>query len=207
MNSFASIATSVCPRRASSLELRMCPDVYVSRPEDLLHPDEANLRLPVQERASDRCVILVLESPHKDEFMGTPNPAKGQTGKFIAKYLRSVAGLESVGELPLVLINAVQYQCSLGEKPSGGWRDEVFMAYWNQGGRIDFTLRLRAVFRAGDILVCCCTRGDARDPKAHLRQRVYEAMQSAVPHTDILRRNHPCTWNIGRNRRYNWKAV
>lgn len=207
MKSFEAIAASVCPGRASSLELRTCPDVYVSKAADLLQPDQSGLRRKASERPESRCLLLVLESPHKDEFTGEPSPAKGQTGKFIVNHLRSVAGLESAGELPLVLINAVQYQCSLGEKPSGGCRDAIFMAYWDKGGREQFTQRLREVFRAGDILVCCCTRGGSRDPKAHLRQRVYEAMQSAEFNADILLRNHPCTWNIGRNRRYAWNAI
>ena len=206
MNNFPTIASSVCPTRAKNAELRACPDIYVNSAGDLVAPDEMNLRKPADQRSAQRCVILVLESPHKSEFRGVPSPAKGTTGRLIAKNLHNVLGLEEAAALPLILINAVQYQCSLGEVPSF-CRDAVFAAYWEHAGRDQFVQRLNKLYRHGDILVCACTRGNVSAPKDQLRQRVWEAMCSLKLETDTRRRNHPCTWNIGRNRAHVWNAV
>lgn len=186
-------------------ELRACPDIYVSSAGDLVAPDAMNLRRPADLRPDQRCVILVLESPHKAEFKGEPSPAKGATGRLIAGNLHKVLGLEEAA-LPLILINAVPYQCSLGKVPSI-CRDAVFAEYWEHAGRDQFVQRLSKIYRPGDILVCACTRGNVSAPKNQLRQRVWEAMCSLKLDAEIHRRNHPCTWNIGRNRAHVWNAV
>lgn len=206
MKSFAAIAASVCPARAGAVESRACPDVYVSSAGDLVHPDESGLRMPAAQRPQRKCVVLVLESPHRAEFVGMPSPAKGTTGKLIARNVHRVFGLEEAADLPLILVNAVQYQCSLGEVPSV-CRDSVFVSYWEHAGRDQFVQRLRDLYVPGDLVVCACTRGNLRSRKGQLRQRVWEAMCSLIPETQILRRNHPCTWNVARNRAHEWNTV
>lgn len=205
MSNFATIVSSVCSTRALNAELRACPDIYVSSAVELLSPDEMNFRKPADLRPDQRCVILVLESPHKAEFKGKPSPAKGTTGRLIAENLHKVLGAEEAA-LPLILVNAVPYQCSLGEVPSL-CRDAVFTAYWEHAGRDQFVQRLGKIYRPGDIMVCACTRGNISTPKNQLRQRVWEAMCSLKLDSDIHRRNHPCTWNIGRNRAHVWNAA
>lgn len=62
-------------------------------------------------------LILILESPHIFELNTKSNgPAKGTTGRLIRKKLHEVSRNIKFKnkDLPLVLMNAVQYQCSLG---------------------------------------------------------------------------------------------
>ena len=70
---------------------------------------------------------MVLESPHVDEFIGNIGPAKGFTGDMIRNFLHEVINLQDVDGFGLVLINAIQHQCSLGTSTSAH-RDKIFRA-------------------------------------------------------------------------------
>lgn len=205
LNRFKAIASSVCPKCYESCDLQFCPDVYVSRAADL-NRDDMGFRRPVVERPARSALLLILESPHKDEFKGVPSPAKGSTGRLIARHLHNVVGLENAADMPLILINAVQYQCSLKKTPTLH-RDAVFEKCWEDFGRDDFIQRLGAIYRPRDILVCCCTKGHFKGPKLHLRQRVWEAMQSLNLETEILCRSHPCSWYSSQRRQDVWRPV
>lgn len=206
MNRFKAIASSVCPQCVKSCDLQVCPDVYVSHAADLILPDNMGRRRPVSERPTQRAVLLILESPHKDEFKGVPSPAKGNTGRLIARHLHNVVGLENTADMPLILINAVQYQCSLKEKTTRH-RDAVFEKCWDDFGRDDFIQRLRTIYRPGDTLVCSCTKGYFKDPTRHLRQRVWEAIQSMNLTVKTLPRSHPCSWYSSDRRKDEWRPV
>lgn len=98
----------------------------------------------------DGLLIMVLESPHKDEFKEGKAiaPAQGTTGENIGKYLerqhRHLPSLARVasGRYRLVLMNAVKYQCSLGVSPTSLFRDLVFRQVWERFGKEDFVGRL-----------------------------------------------------------------
>jgi hypothetical protein len=183
-------------------DVRRCPDVYVGT-IDKLSTESAEgcgiLRFAAGERSTTRpdapCLLLVMESPHVDEFDASkgdyvPWPANGKTGQAIQKRTPKLAvdlGLPS--EAGLILLNAIPFQCSLGSqdtpasgsKPSVNWRkrrDEVFRQVWNSGGRELFLDRLRSWHCRGDTLVNACTRGRSGKP---LRDLVEEAI-----------RTHPC---------------
>lgn len=76
-----------------------CPNQIVGRIGDLSSGADFPLRINVEEvrKRSGSCVILILESPHKDEFVvdakGVLNPigpARGRTGSLIRSFfLRS----------------------------------------------------------------------------------------------------------------------
>lgn len=180
----------------------MCPDQYVG----LIADNKANgallRRQPASMRSTDRAVLLVLESPHTKEFEGDLGPARGPTGANIARFIEEVPGLADVGRLPLLLVNAVQYQCSLGKKTIR-YRDRVFRAVWENGGREDFASRIRAIYRTGDLVVCSCTKG-AMTGRDELRRLVYGALCDALPAAIVLRRSHPAKWNIEKNRNLKW---
>lgn len=140
-------------------------------------------------------VILVMESPHTAEFEknGTPiGPANGPTGVNIRRLLQRVLGkARPVNEnSELVLMNAVQYQCSLGELPKQH-RDAVFLAVWSTGGKEDFRKRLKDVFRQGDLVINACTRGKTTPP---LRDMVKEVIDEVVgAHWSTA---HPSSWML-----------
>ena len=117
-------------------------------------------------------IIIVLESPHIAEFDPVTKcgigPCRGKTGLNIAKYLPSILMNNSVGlslgykEYDLVIVNAIQYQCSLGEETKL-YRDAMFLYYWEQSEvREDFKKRLnfaRSKY-AESIVINCCTNGE-----------------------------------------------
>ena len=189
------------------LETRKCPDQFVGKIPDLCHGKPFPVRLPVNERPkNDHCVILVLESPHSDEYVSkrggpaVPCPANGTTGQNICSYL---GGLQEPHHLTsgLILMNAVQFQCSLGVG-TDVFRDDVFRGVWNGSGRSDFIGRLRNCYLDGDMILNCCTKGGADHDGLFLRDLVDVAIAEATPTAPVTRLSHPSYWlgKIGRER-------
>ena len=66
-------------------------------------------------------IVVVLESPHKDEFNNqnfpNGNPALGKTGEMLQKYFENILR-KNISYLPdnyrVILMNSIQFQCSLG---------------------------------------------------------------------------------------------
>lgn len=183
---------------------RCCPDQYVGEIAAIEAANAFAARLPVADRPEGQAVVLVLESPHIDEFVDQPGPAKGPSGRHIVRFIRQVRGLEQTGKRSLLLVNAIQYPCSLGARPQVD-RDKVFSALWAQGGRDNFMGRMRDAFRAGDMVVCACTKGMTAGP-SELRHRVHDAIRQALPEVTPLRRIHPSKWNMPTKRGHEWPA-
>ncbi|WP_264403249.1 hypothetical protein [Vibrio owensii] len=113
-------------------------------------------------------LVLVMESPHKDEFDSNNQflgPAIGTTGDNIEEYIGNVInnivdlGIEMHGQYELVLMNAVTFQCSLGFSTEY-FRDLTFVGIWFDGGRDDFKNRIQKLnLKSDDIVINCCTKG------------------------------------------------
>lgn len=176
--------------------------VYVSCPDQCvgtlaaLHGASDFCRSDLKAVPSQNRVILVMESPHKAEFEnGMPiGPANGPTGVNIRNLLRQVLlSVVPVSEnSQLVLMNAVQYQCSLGESTKIH-RDAVFQEVWRQGGKDDFRKRLSGIFSCerGDLVINACTRGNSRES---LRDMVKEVIDGVVG--EHWRTAHPYSWKL-----------
>jgi hypothetical protein len=143
---------------------------------------------------------MIIESPHVQEFVGEPAPAKGNTGRLIRKWIKSVCGTQ-YGSYGLVLVNAIQHQCSLG-MPTKCFRDEVFETIWSQYGEQEFIARLKKLHRKGDMVVNCCTRGNLLGRE--LRHAVQRAIKNANIGCNPMRRTHPSSWYSEKNRNYVW---
>lgn len=205
MIDFPKIARRHLRGRRAALEERRCPDQYVGVISEIEQEGDFTCRVPAAQRPRNlSCVLLVLESPHTSEFEGRPGPAKGTTGKRIIRYLREVPGLRDKRDFGLLLVNAVQFQCSLGLRTSEV-RDAVFLDAWVNGGSTDFASRLQMLYRDGDLVVNCCTRGNSRTAASHLRAQVQPTVASVLPPgTEVLRRNHPAGWHSPKNRTREW---
>ncbi|SDY27640.1 hypothetical protein SAMN05444383_13010 [Myxococcus xanthus] len=192
-----------------------CPDQYVA---DLGQPPLTFLRRPASEAPSALApVILILESPHFEEYgdRDHPVPASGRTGDGIRAHLyralELLEGAEST-ELdgrPLILANAIQYQCSLGgsEKPgipTEFHRDSVFERMWNlasKAARTHFRKRLKSYVGAhqpfspnhleGYVVINACTKGKLERP---LRCMVEDVVRAALPCKSHVTVEHPCNW-------------
>lgn len=196
---FITIAKSIIEQRAKEpVEVRLCPDQYVGKIDEF--NDSFPLRVSVEQRPENtKCLIMLLESPHKEEFKVVPSPAKGTTGDLIRKHILNVKDLSVYSEYGLILINAIQNQCSLGYSTEC-YRDEVFISVWNNGAKEIFIDRLKNVYREGDVIVNCCTKGKIK------KQELRKLVQDSIPRDlgKVLRRTHPSSWYSPKNRNSEW---
>lgn len=204
---FNAIASRMTGEPCERIERRSCPDQYVGSIADIRAIQEFPLRHPVSERPPDqRCLVLVLESPHIHEFAGEPAPANGRTGTNISKMLPEDPQVSTLVGYGLVLINAIQYQCSLGHQPAR-FRNKVFVATWNAGGKESFKARIASLYRTGDQVMNCCTKGTTKARCPQLRMLVHAAIGEALPHVNILRRTHPSSWCSPTQARRVWEQL
>jgi hypothetical protein len=131
-----------------------------------------------------------MESPHIAEFSNSPGPAQGKTGVHIRKHITDIIVGLNANSSELILVNAIQYQCSLGRE-THYHRDEVFRRFWKEYGRKDFEERLKQVYHAGDVLLNCCT---GSHPIKGLRQLVTTAIQDSLGMVQLHSGPHPYSW-------------
>jgi len=159
-----------------------------------------------------KTIVIVLESPHKDEYMRDVSqpiaPAQGSTGSNIQGYLDCVLRkcralcdeLEDEGTR-VVLSNPIQFQTSLESVIRwSDWhrvRDAVWGALWNRPV-VRNKFRERLVGYSPDIIVNACT-GNTRKAqistflaKAFRGARRYEADHPAIWHRQDRRRMSRC---------------
>jgi len=201
---FEEIAKAVLLEKvAKPIEARRCPDQYVGVIAQFSSSADFPERVPVECRPSDvKCVIMILESPHIKEFSDSLGPAKGQTGKRIREKFLEVKGLSEYINYGLILMNAVQNQCSLGSS-TGCYRDDVFVTAWKNGAKENFIHRLNTTFQIGDVIVNCCTKGNMKNNE--LRRLVQQSIPSDKG--EVFRRTHPSSWHSEKNRSSQWKLA
>ncbi|MFT5716750.1 MAG: hypothetical protein ACI9T7_000928 [Oleiphilaceae bacterium] len=130
-------------------------------------------------------IIILMESPHDDEFDKSNKfigPANGGTGEKISMHLSAainiihdISPIEN-GDYDLVLMNAVSFQCSMGFS-TGYFRDLTFIGLWFDGGERNFIKRLNNFsLTKKDIIISSCTAGSHKYFKQTLgRKRFDEA--------------------------------
>jgi hypothetical protein len=203
---FEQIAGNVAPMAGPTFEGRACPDQYLGLLSEIIVKPQFPQRLNSSQRIEHPCLVMILESPHVDEFIGEPGPAKGFTGDMIRKFLPEASDLNMAMGFGLVLINAVQYQCSLGAVTSM-YRDQIFRAVWTQGGRENFVARLQAILRPSDIVMNCCTKGSDVGLNKPLRSLVDASLRAHFPDLQVLRRMHPASWREKSMRGLAWREA
>lgn len=190
---FVRIASEAIPSYEGQIESRCCPDQYMGILGQILGSQIFPEAMSALMRPNSPCIIMVLESPHIDEYIANPGPAKGFTGEMIRLHLQKALPIKQIGEYGLILMNAIQYQCSLGVT-TDLFRDRVFRASWGLGGRESLGYRVERLFRHGDILVNCCTKGKDYEVNTPLRQMVEGELRRALPGVRSIRRLHPSSW-------------
>lgn len=190
---FPRIASEVIASSSRLIESRSCPDQYMGSLSQILGRQTFSERSLATMRPNSPCIIVVLESPHVDEFIGDLGPAKGFTGEMIRMHLHKALPLGNISAYGLIVMNAIQYQCSLGVS-TDLYRDRVFRAAWNHGGRESLGARVEQLFRHGDILVNCCTKGKDYQVETPLRMLVERELRRVLPGVRSIRRLHPSAW-------------
>jgi len=123
-------------------------------------------RKEVSDKTEKKRIVLILESPHTKEFKTPIGPAKGKTGKNIGAKLGEVFKefkknpLISDTTYDLILMNAIQFQCSMGLPPRF-YRTIGFIGIWFDFGMKNFEKRLHDLnLNNNDIVINCCTIGN-----------------------------------------------
>jgi len=184
------------------IEERICLDRYVGIVSEMNAQNRFHYFDLSERPESIPCIILIMESPHIQEYIDIVAPAKGRTGGYIRTKFNSVVGFDRYSEYGLILMNAIQYQCSLG-KPTTQFRDEVFKFAWNEVGESNFRFRLRNTILENDVVVNCCTKGHY---VPYLRTLVQSAIENELQNdmNRILNRTHPSSWFSLNNRNFEW---
>lgn len=161
LNSLSSVLkfyrAKLCPIESRFFNSSVCPDIQVGDIEiknkkiidkDIFFEFERRITrdLEIQNDWEHKTIVVILESPHKNEFLGNEiQPAKGITGKMLQRYFVEVAEQSHLcdGKYRIVLMNSIQYQCSLGHTPDM-YRDHIWLSLWfNEKMSENFTKRLK----------------------------------------------------------------
>lgn len=144
-------------------------------------------------------IVLILESPHIDEFAGKIiAPAMGRTGEHCFRYFDKLFGKSRLAshiskrkQYDLVFVNSVQYQTSCGASPltnkvNKQRRDVNWMAIFNGGSSEDLLKRLAAL---NPVLVLnLCTKSTMG-----LQAAVEATVKSKYPQ-NYTTGDHPFNW-------------
>lgn len=156
-------------------------------------------------------IVLLLESPHKDEYEnGDPNfpiaPAQGATGRNIEKYLgcslnKSEEMADEIGDnARFIIANPVQFQTSLWTIHKGSltaghcWqtlRNAVWKTLWNEP-QIQDEFRCRLQSYKPNIVLNCCTGGEKG-----LRGQVQSVLFKFNSGAQLYKADHPASWKKG----------
>ena len=187
-----------------------CPDQYVGiikskenwrnfgKRTDIFKKRTSKTQIKI---AEDKIFLLILESPHTDEFDKNNEaigPANGKTGRHIRKYICDIFG-DGYQGYHLVLMNVVPFQCSLcvGTKH---FRDDVFKKIWHENGKDFFVDRLTELFKSkpGNFIIAnCCTKGYSK------KEPLYKCVSTAIESIRLpyIQLDHPSiTWNTKKAR-------
>ena len=127
-------------------------------------------------------IVVILESPHINEYNYKdstgeillripPMPAMGTTGLKLQKdFIDTANNLLKDGCYDVILMNAIQYQCSLGENPNEN-RDRIWLKMWLEEER-DKNLIKRLEEYKPDIIFNLCTEGDHKNDKMCKRNSI-----------------------------------
>ena len=169
-------------------------------------------------KESLKTIVIVLESPHKDEFLNNDSVgvAVGKTGENLFHWLPQVLlnyvpceveettakakyhGAKDIesGIYAIRIVNAIQYQCSLGEDTEK-YRDDIFSKLWDSSMvQNDFIDRLEKSHP--DIIINCCTKGNYKksEEEKELRRKVQNVIDSQNYDTLILKAAHPSSYHF-----------
>lgn len=148
-------------------------------------------------------IVIVLESPHKNEYnTDFRHPAIGSTGNNLNNYFKGLLDtlnntIQNNTKCHVYLMNAIQYQCSLGYHTSI-FRTEIFNSMWKHHKKDeDFLDRLKDFYP--NIIINLCTKTD------NLQDIVQEKINEFVNNNktiSLYKGTHPSSWNLDPQNRY-----
>lgn len=200
---------------------QMCPDQHVCKIENIqndyfdlekrknIFTDGTSTVIENNIPDAENIFLLILESPHRDEFYakdvkdkngtiihhkGEPiGPANGPTGTNIREHIAEI--FPDFSNYHLVLMNAIPFQCSLGVIPEH-FRDDVFNVAWNDeniGARF-FEKRLKNLLdkleKKNVVIVNACTKDnkDNSKKKNGRKNNVTEIIKNLIESKTVVKK-------------------
>lgn len=191
-----------------------CPDIYAGEIDDgvmtdiFFNPSDRKNKqhlLPPDRNPSFKTIVIILESPHLDEYKDHSfiNPALGKTGENLQNYFKKLINALAIsehdlnnGQYRIILMESIQYQCSLGIKPlNQKIRDLVFSEIWNlQNKNGEFPTKLDFISRLAsympDVILNLCTT-----PSNNFVQKEIEQYLKIYPSVKLYIGYHPSSWH------------
>ncbi len=155
---------------------------------------------------SMRKIVILLESPSNEEYMaqgdfGDTARCWGKTGDNIRNNFIAIINNENSfsvikdalklcnkdEEFSVLAVNAIRYQCDIGNPGGGKNTRNIFCKLWDERGfKEDLTERLNII--KPDLIINCCTKEISKkiDLTTYLNNKFKgEALESS---------HHPCVW-------------
>ena len=227
---FNSIANDLnVPNSKNNFSNQLCPDQYVGEiiynaaiqewawAANYICTNQAGrMNIDYTGVGYKNCILIILESPHFDEYDTNTHqakgPAMGLTGKLFEKHFLSIINGINNNNLVLdkdltyniIFVNSVQYQASQGMKPlNPSIRDKNWLDFWYQGFNADLCKRVRE-YGFETIVINMCTYGQNM-----LHNRVQGVLRCGYRKHEMNMSNlhqsyHPSTWWI-KSRRKIWR--
>ena len=121
----------------------------------------------LQDNKEEKIILIVLESPHKNEFKGIDGhiaPAIGKTGKYLNDYFNNIIKDKlGDGKYKVILSNAIQYQCSLGVN-TNIFRDRIWIKLWLMEDFDKYFIKRLEKYKPDAIINLCTKGGHEKDP-------------------------------------------
>ena len=154
---------------------------YFSAEERIKHLGDCNIenliKLRKKETSNNKRIVVILESPHKEEYkflnlykaIKLPQlpsmPAMGHTGtKLQENFINSVKVFLKDGCYDIILMNGVQYQCSLGDD-TDKHRDRIWLKMWLEEEKDKDLIRRLEEYKPDIIFNLCTNGGHKKDEK------------------------------------------
>jgi hypothetical protein len=124
---------------------------------------------------TDHIIVFILESHHENKFKNGRSIDPLKNGNQYFKYINDLISKSSNFKIYntyiyfIYLMNAIQFQCSLGLEPTY-YRDYIFLYYWyNLYNKNNFEDRLLSFCQSNttkiDYIINCVTNGDHKNTK------------------------------------------
>ena len=144
-------------------------------------------------------IVIVLESPHKNEYDASGNaigPAQSTTGRLFNLKFTSMVSNSTIADAisldthDVIMVNAVQYQCSLGNplntRANRAIRDQIWLNCLSGGCAQDLIYRIDAIDPM--CVINLCTKG-----VSNLQDTLSPLISGFGIYTYG---SHPSTWNF-----------
>ena len=203
VDKFCKIAKDVNRRFIKDIETRVCPDILAGCNGNFHFSKEERENVGSSELLTDnyneyQTIVIVLESPHIKEYSEQnrfcPTPAVGRTGTNLQRHFnqdiifKKSKTLNKDENYRVILMNTIQYQCSLGVTTKI-YRDDIWDRLWKEDDiKKDFVNRLKSY--NPKVIFNGCTEGSNKSRRISVSQTIHNNFDNI----ELFEMNHPCYW-------------